>query len=180
MKALIILIVTIFTSFAFAKKPFNLCSFPGFCSPAQEAIFNKFQACNKFDSRVLVSDFVVSGSCYHVGRGNDSYNEQFGVSYFDLRDGDLRFGGRYAFFTGENPFKDMTVAEAQESFAGKLEQKSHTVTQYDPAYGYLIYPNEEADREIEYWFKTCDDRLLLLAHWGYQHRLVCEMTKNNQ
>ena len=179
MKSLLVISILIFSSLVYAMPPYDMCQHKNQCSTPQDKMYKEFQACNGFKTEVSAGR-VYSGECYHSGRHYRNTDTHHAATYFDIVDNDPRFGGSFSFFFKENPYKELKNEEASEKYSSPINKKDHTLDISNDEYANIYWEGQLPDSRVEYWFKTCGEKVYVQGAWGYHHQFICELDANEK
>jgi len=164
-------------SFSFADEapfPKNWCK-SGRCSTPQQKIWNEFNTGQSpsWDSMPQ----VFSGSCYHSSKNYNNKTEHYSGFIIDAEKDGFSFHGKHSFFAKENPYKDLTIETARDTF------KKQTVLRIDVFQDYGFYnANPGAETPIRYWFREgVDDQNIKMAvvFGTLDHFILCDLKYHN-
>lgn len=150
--------------------PTNVC-LGGFCGPAQEEIWNRFQGASGLDSDLIPS--VYSGICHHNSPSLDPDVRQFGAILLDQADGRVFFDGKFSFHKRRHPYAHLNVEAARRRFP-----EHHLVTLYDR---FAYADASDTMKPFRYWFRqeAATEGLLLVGFFGYIHTILCALDRHS-
>lgn len=179
MKVLLVIFSLFISGIAYASPPYDMCQHKSQCSPNQDKMYKEFQSCSGYDPE-LNTGRIYTGSCYHSSRIYSNKNEHHGAMYFNLVNNEPRFGGSFSFFSPENPYANLTNEQAASKFSSSINKKNHTLDLSYEGYGHIFWDGELPENTIEYWFKTCGDKVYMQGAWGPQHQFICKLEPNEK
>lgn len=171
-------LLSVFAVSALAIEPPLICT-TSQCSQSQKYLEQKF-----FENNGLlpepVGQMVYSGACYVQGKGYDPDHKHWGVVFFDLKNDQVYFGGKFGFFNKTNPFENLTAIDAKKDFGSRMYKDDHR-TQLNDGYAFVdLNPNS---KDIWYYWFTQDSEtqtIYLKAYWTIHYFLMCELQPNQQ
>ncbi len=120
---------------------------------------------------VLSDQALFVGSCYMVGEGYNPEQEQYAYIYFRRQSSQFGFYGSFAFMFSENPYQNMTVAEASEK-----NPEVSTMLIAENSKNWNVMANENPP--IEYFFRQSPDQSLsMIGFWGSGPTINCKLYK---
>ena len=177
MKLLLVILSIFISGIAYSSPPYDMCQYERICSQPQAKIYKEFQSCAGYNPE-LNKGRVYSGSCYHLSRFYKNDHEHYGAMYFNLVDDEPRFGGSFSFYPKTNPYKKLTNEQAANKYSSSINKKNHTLDISSGTYGHIFWDGELPENTIEYWFKTCGDKVYMQGAWGPQHQFICKLEPN--
>lgn len=178
MKFLFVLSLMIGSFHSLARVPQAICEKPSFkCSKKQIEIEQKFFLGKSIDPNVI-GESVFSGSCYHQAHHTNPNHEHWGVMFFDWKNHNAYFGGKFGFFHPKNPYRDMTPSEARISF--RATEKPEQILQWTKNYNFA-HINQNSEHLWIYWFSQNHEtqKIYIKAYWSVFHFLYCELSPNS-
>ena len=170
-----------------ASKPFdrkscvpNACGEKGqYCQIPALKIWHKF--CESTGLTAKPASGVYSGMCFHEADNRDPFYPHHGVVLIDKVDGKRHFGGEFAFFAEENPYKDLGIDAARKRMPW-LYAEDHEIKWNKNYARILLNPEMETSDHVNYFFKKShedNEMLLLIGYWkGAAYRVFCELKMN--
>lgn len=179
MKLFVLSVVMIFgalSSFAqnqSPKLPGGLCSNPSQpCSPRQLEILKQFETSSTAPA-LPATHSLYQGGCYMLSSIYSADHEHFGFIYVRSQENSKwDFNGQFGFFYQQNPYKQMTPADAAVKFP---EISKNTVQARTD--DWLV----EIDTKNNWRYfarQTEEGKIALIGLWGIYDAILCEMTEN--
>lgn len=141
------------------------------CSTPMLSMVNNFYNGSVITGQLPV---VASGSCYHASVHYSSSKEHYGVIYLLNKEGsnDIYFNGSFGFFFDQNPYADITTANAQQKFTEPFKKSFVTEN------GNLVADYSTQDTLWIHFLRhnSINNRYYLISYFGVSHMMTCELT----
>ena len=149
--------------------------FSDYCSPeyydcsqaSQDIVKNYFAAGAPVAS---LDETLYAGSCYMVSSSYNKDHEHFGYLYFRQREGKLDFFGAFSYFFEENPYLNMTIAEARALNPDNSQYQILEIAEH-----WRVDTN--IDPPWQYFMRESNSKLYVIGFWGIDDSITCELIK---
>lgn len=171
--ALLLVALNTFAQSHSPEAPLGLCSNPTQkCTARQLEILKQFETAPHAPA-LPATHSLYQGSCYMISSIYGAEQEHFGFVYIRSQaNGTWDHNGQFGFFYPQNPYKQMTTAQAAAKFP---EASKHTVQERSTDWLVEI----DTKNNWRYFARQSDQgKLILIGQWGIYDAVLCEMEEN--